>query len=159
MSTASAPSRVATSRRTSALCVTVAVAVLVAFGASSCSKPDHSIPKAEYLRKADAICRRANDAVIRAKSDAVTTDRGGQAKFVKKLTDDLLAAIAKVRKLGYPAGDEDALDGWFGAYEIALRQLGRNAGGLADVDPKSFQHAIDGMRRYGFKACGKTSVS
>jgi hypothetical protein len=88
--------------------VLATVGLLAACGGGGGGK---TVAKAEFIQKATAACKKANDKVDAASADLDTTDRDAVIKFVKdEVVPDLRQEISDLRAIGYPEGDKDKLE-------------------------------------------------
>jgi hypothetical protein len=132
--------------------------VLVVAVTAGCS--GSTDPKAEYIRKGDAICRDALFTVAKLIPDDF---HGPDPDVLRKVVDARGEAVAELRRLEPPAGDAEAkrvMD------EIAKSQelYGRGAA-LTGESEMSVPYVIEGAAQakkahelataYGFRACSR----
>ena len=134
-----------------------AAACLVDVPACSSSSDDSAEKaptKAEFLKAADAICKKGS-AEIDKKSDAVDqTNKDDVNTFVIAASKSTLAQITKVRALGLPTADADKLDTALGAYEDVFKGLIEDPEMISEAASPETKKAQATMKAYGFKECG-----
>jgi hypothetical protein len=125
-----------------------------------------TIGKAEFIKKADAICYRVS-AKIATTTSAALAKFSSDPAALKGASVDLVPtlfvprieeAVAEIRALGTPPGDEDQVNAFVDALQSVADQ--------AEEDPKAFayadftkpaenpyQEADELADKYGFKKC------
>src|SRR5689334_15407048 len=96
------------------------LAIVSAAAVTGCSHPHH-IAKADYLRRADRICKQAHD---RLRAEQAKLDPRNPASISTVISDfvaETTAALEQVRKLGYPKGDATELGDWIDIIEARLQ--------------------------------------
>jgi hypothetical protein len=137
-------------------------AVVLALAAAGCggSSDDNAPSKAEFARKANAICAKGNRTIDAAAKRTFTTKAtppvSKQIAFVKK---DALPSVEKqvsdIRALTPPKGDEDRVNAILDAADQAIAKT-RKDPLLATQEGKKdpFAPANKLARQYGLKTCG-----
>ena len=143
-----------TAARGAVLAGSVALVVVVL----GCSHRTY-ITKADFLRQGDVICGQVNRSLEAQRATLSPTDIGQHEQFIRIVANDDLAAIVKVRALGYPKGDQGRLDVWFGSFQNALRAVASHPATLAGVDSTALTAATHGLKTYGFNQCGLTALA
>jgi hypothetical protein len=142
-----------------------AALTLVAAAAAGCgSSDDEGTSKAEFTKKADAICAKG-DRKINAAAQRVfrtSTKRPSQAKLTKFIKTDVLPPVREqveaLKKLETPKGDEDKVKAITDAADDSLAKVEANpklGAGQGKKDP--FAKAKKLSRDYGLKTCGSDS--
>lgn len=142
-------------QRAFAVLVTVLAIVAVAVG---CGGSDDSLTKAEFTRRADAICKKGEEERIAG------VQENGQ-DFRNKISKKAMAAIQKklltsvivttletesdeLAALGVPDGDEDEVDAILAAHEQVVDKV-RKSG----LDEESLGEFSKLAREYGLEGC------
>ncbi|HET7488917.1 MAG TPA: hypothetical protein VFJ85_13390 [Acidimicrobiales bacterium] len=130
----------------------LATLVLVAL-AAGCGREEKqaSISKPEFVKEANAICARGNEAMANAAPPAAAGDVEAATAFSRVFVPNVRNQIREIRALGFPKGDVHTLDALFTDAESLLRR--------AEQDPASLDgHAFDDVNArltaYGLWVCG-----
>jgi hypothetical protein len=139
--------------------VTVAITLLAACGGGGTSR----LSKPEYVRGADAICRRSN-----TKIDALGApdqhEPTAEEKAIGELIDIQRVALADLRQLAAPEADQATLGKWLGLVNQTVDQMqavrsalkaGDSAGvTAANAKGRALNDQADQIARgYGLKQC------
>lgn len=137
------------------LALTLAGALTFSVAACSSSDSAKAPTKAEFLKKADAICKAGDEKVDKLSDEVDSTDAKAMNAFFAKASTESLAQITAVRDLGFPEGDEAKLDKALGTFETAFKAVKK--------DPTKAQEVLSDTRitttaktlgTYGLKECG-----
>lgn len=139
--------------------VTAAITLLAACGGGSSSR----LSKPEYVRRADAICRRSNTKIdaLRAPDQHEPT---AQEKAIGKIIVIQRAALVDLRHLAPPAADKTTVGKWLGLVSQTVDQMqavrtalqaGDSAGvTAANARGRALNDQADQIARgYGLKQC------
>jgi ABC-type phosphate/phosphonate transport system substrate-binding protein len=146
----------------------VAAAMLVAGcgGSSDDSSAATSISKEEFIAKADAVCKKGNEALEKELFKFLRKNRKGGSlrkpsveqneKFIETvLIPNLQKEIKELKALGVPEGDEEKVDAMIAALEEGLEtaedETETVAAGTADM---VFGIASRLAGEYGLETCG-----
>lgn len=144
------------------IAVTVAIALLAACGGGSSSR----LSKPEYVRRAEAICRRLNK-----KAGAVPApdqrEPTSQAKAIGEIAKIQRAGVDELRRLAPPEADQATIDKWLGLVDQAIDQLQAVRAALKAGDSVTITRANDKgqalsdqadkiARGYGLDQCSAT---
>lgn len=141
------------------LAVSLAALLLVA----GCGGSDSSPTKAEFIKQADAICKKQDnrkgkeieDFLLKAGEKTLTIAQQGEMA-----TDVILPPLRteadELAELDVPEGDEDTVDAIFDEFDELVAKLEKNPLPLAQTtlnreDP--FAKVAEKAGKYGFKAC------
>jgi hypothetical protein len=144
------------------LVAAVLAAALVVTGCGSSDSSADSISKAEFVKKADAVCKKGEEAVQK--------DFGAFAKThenVKKPTEadyaELVDAVVvenvekevdDLRALGAPEGDEAKVEAMLQAREEGVKKAKDNPKAVVKGSEDVFGEASKLAKAYGLKDCG-----
>lgn len=146
----------------------VAIAAIVAgcgSGGSSASDETSSLTKAQFIAKADAICKKGN-AEIESEFEAFKTKNGlGEKDEPSKaqqaeVSETILAPNVKnqaeeIRSLGSPSGDEDEISAMLDALDEGVEEIEANPQAPFESNrPSPFGPANKMAKKYGLKVCG-----
>jgi hypothetical protein len=138
--------------------VVLAGVALIAFGApsTSASATSPSITKADFIAKADKICAAgsAKLAAAEAKLGKQPTDKQMETYLVKVYVPNIAGQIAKIRKLGLPAGDETQLQALFAEAGQVLAKIKADPAAALASSTSPFADVSAKQQAYGFKVCG-----
>jgi hypothetical protein len=114
---------------------------------------DDELSKAEYIQRADQICRQANDEIEAAAKDV---NLGNIRQF---FTDTVIPKteqeLAKIRDLPIPAGDEETLNSIYDRVEDAIQKIKDDPSALSQIRSGDLAPGVaKDSRAYGFKVCG-----
>ncbi len=139
-----------------------AMAVVSGCGGSDDASADaEPLTKAQFIRKADAICTKADKAQMTAflkfqteKGDTLETKEGREELILTAGVPSTKQAIEEIKELGVPAGDEELLGRYFEELEKALKEAEENPLAIAEnarISPFDAPDAV--AAKYGFVAC------
>lgn len=126
--------------------------------------------KAEYVRRADAVCREANAIGRRANTEVqravAARDRNAAAAAIERYTPDFEAKVNEVAELRQPDKDKRVLQGLIkvmqtqvGAFKTEAQALRRNDDAMIqrvlETQKKSREYADTLAGAYGFQVCGR----
>lgn len=138
-------------------------AVLVA--AAGCAKGGGRLTKAEYITRADAICREINE-----KGGEVSRPTGRDpealAEYADKTIEFVEPRVERFKALKGPESDQASIDELNASFDRLISNLKGVAAAIRSGDREAgrkvtteLQMAIDKNRRlakqYGFKECGR----
>jgi hypothetical protein len=146
-----------------ALAIVVAVAGCGGSGASG-DTTTASISKAEFIKKADAICAKGgkqslSEFLAFEKENKIpegkepTTAQWAEIG-TKVLVPALQQQVDEIRRLGSPAGDEAQIEAFLHRGEEAVEKLEENPE-TAKSPSKVLADAHEVIKGYGFKVCGR----
>jgi hypothetical protein len=152
-----------------------ALAVVFSVGGCGDSEEDGSgdaagttptIGKAEFIKKADAICSRTSGKIAETTSNALAKFADDPAALKEGMADVVPTLfvprveeeIAEIRSLGSPPGDEDQIDAFLNALQAVVDQAEEDPEAFARADFTSpaenpYQEADELADKYGFKKC------
>jgi hypothetical protein len=130
---------------------------------AGCGGGDDRLSKAEWVRQADAICKRVNDRLEQ------TAQPESLAELVTVLDDglaDVRAALRDLRALEPPADLEEESEAWLGRVEAAADEIEKARDAAKKPDEQALSAALergtkindDGNRRarqLGLKDCAE----
>jgi hypothetical protein len=140
----------------------LALASALALSAGACSSDSEPTPKkAEYLKKADALCVKS-DKVIEKLGKGVSEDspKAELEAYYKKAAEESLNNIGEVRDLGFPEGDKAKLDEHFKVFESAFEALKASPekfDSITEARGPKLDAASQALFDYGLKECGSES--
>jgi hypothetical protein len=147
-----------------ALAVLVALATVIAgCGGGDDSATSGSLTKAEFIKKADAICEKGNDS-INTEVDEFAKEKGTtpekmtkeqQEEFVEQVVaEDIRSQAEEIGDLGAPSGDEKQIEAMVEAVE--------DGAGEIEEEPKVLFGKSNPLaegtklaKEYGLKVCGE----
>ena len=140
--------------------ICAATLVACALVAAGCGGDDDEGPsKADYIAKADAICK-AGDAKIEAATSAIS-DPSDQAAVLEFVTATLIpnieGQIKDLKALDKPKDDADTIDAIYADLDGALAKAKSDPSALltAEGGASPFATANDKAKAYGMKVCGE----
>lgn len=115
------------------------------------------ISKDEFVKKANAICKKGSDELSDAASDVDVS--GGLDKLEEFMTDTAIPNIEKqienIRDLGFPDGDKAKLEGILEDAGKAIDEIKKDPGdALSGGNP--FADVNEGLQAYGLDDCGSS---
>jgi hypothetical protein len=128
-------------------------------GASSTTAP--SISKSEFIAKADAICKKGDDAINAAGAKVFPRGKEPSKEQVQQFATDsvvpaLQGEVDQIRALGAPAGDEDTIDAMLKSVQEGVDQIKGDPSILTQQEtPQPFKDANAKAKAYGLKVCGE----
>ena len=134
-----------------ALLALVSSLALAACGGGSSDKPT----KAEYITKADAICKAGNGEINAAVAKQFGNKQPTEAQVTAFTHDVVIPRLEKestdLKALDKPDGDDDELNAIYSSLDKAI-EMAKNTDGT--IDDASFNDADAKARAYGLKTCG-----
>lgn len=156
------------SRRSLVLLIgALAVAVVIVGcggGGGGSSTATASIGKAEFVKKANAICAKdekkmhTDFAVFSSEhNDNPTPSRGEYEEFINQVLEpNMTRQINEIRGLGTPAGDEGGAEEIIAAVEEGLQKAKERPEEVTTHNAEIFAKAIQLATAYGLAACAQT---
>jgi hypothetical protein len=146
----------------------LAIALIVAGcggGGSDNEVTASSITKAEFLKKADAVCERGNEqtqadvaAYVEEKNFSLSKKQtpAQYTAFIEAvLVPNVNKEIEEIRDLGAPSGDEDQVEAILSALEDAVAKAQKESKAVVQERTDLFGRASELAKEYGLKACGQ----
>jgi hypothetical protein len=122
-----------------------------------------SIPKAEFIKRADVICEEGgkqsqSELVAFVKKSGVPKGKEPTTAQWEEIGTEILAPAlrrqaAEIRRLGVPAGDDAQVGAFLDGVDEAVEELEAEPAS-AKVPPKLLADADQAIAGYGFKVCG-----
>lgn len=116
-----------------------------------------TITKADFVEQANARCTTLSKNVAAAQANMTASPT--EAEISTFMTDVLVvefsAAISDIRELGFPAGDEDLLDGIFTDAEKVLDDISADPIGILASAESPFADVNVGFSDYGLTVCAE----
>ncbi len=143
-----------------AVLVLSALALVIA----GCGSDDDTLTKAEFIKQADVICKKADDReagefVALAKSNPGEFEppnvKKGQEKAIRViLIPSIQKQVKDVEALGIPEGDEEELERFFDEVESGLEKVKEDPLSIDSSREKSPLYGSFKLgQAYGFKLC------
>jgi hypothetical protein len=133
------------SQFTKALTLLVAAALVMA----GCGGGSSSVSKAEFVKAADAICRKADEAQVKALTAA---EGKSEKEQIRAGLRTIQAAAEELAALEVPSGDEDEIAAIVAEMEAAVNKVESGS-------PSTLQEAFTSVEKraakYGFKDCSE----
>jgi hypothetical protein len=153
--------------RLSAMLILVLAMTAIASGCGGGGGADDAstapISKAEFIKKADAICTeggkrtQAKFAAFAKENKISEGEELTTAQWEGAGTEVIVPALERqaeeVRQLGIPVGDEAQIEGFLEGVEEAVEKIEEDPK-LAKSAPKLLADAHQAIKGYGFKVCG-----
>jgi hypothetical protein len=149
--------------------MTIAVTMIAALGAAGCGSSSKSsskstttstpaITKADFLAKANAICKKGNKLNDAAASKLGKSPSKAQITAFVKSTNvpSIQAQITAVRALGAPSGDKATVTKFLDLAQADLNKIKSNPA-LVAGKTNQFANFAKIAHPYGLKACAKNS--
>lgn len=143
------------------------VSVMFAGLVSSCGGGDATLSRAEFIKRADAICERADktqagEAAAYAKAHINAIQGLSRKAAVEKLVGAILGPSVlkeanEIETLGAPDGDEGKIKAFIAAIEEGVKKAEKNPGTVEDLSGGPFNHADNLASEYGFQKCNEVS--
>jgi hypothetical protein len=120
-----------------------------------------SLTKAEFVKKADAICTKHHDAIETGFLPYVNKHKGkgkeGEAAGVEAavhavMLPELNAQADELGSLGAPSGDEDAISAMLGTFEKSIEEIEEHSSNLASALPAG-EKANELAKEFGLNTC------
>jgi hypothetical protein len=132
---------------------------VIAFAIAGCGGGDDAPSKAEYIGKADAICKKGNDEIAKGAAALGASPTPDEATtFAKdKLIPNIEGQLSDLRDLDKPDGDGDTIDAITDALQSGLDKAKADPSSLVSGDAATtpFADANAKADAYGLKVCGK----
>ncbi len=120
-----------------------------------------ALTKAQYIKQADGICSRADEAqqillagYVKKHPEAQKSPSGQEAAIIAALPPDR-AGMEEIRSLTPPAADEQEADSLLDEMEAALGQLEEEPALALNPGEAPFQSANRRAEEYGYKVCNR----
>jgi hypothetical protein len=146
------------------LAVLVAVAAVVA-GCGSDSDTSASLTKAQFIKQADAICKKENAAIETefekfAKENNIPTNKEPNKEQGEELVEQVLIPNVKnqseqIRDLGAPSGEEDRVETLLDTLDEGIEEAEDDPAALFTAKTDPFGKANKLAREFGLEACGE----
>jgi hypothetical protein len=137
-----------------ALAATLAVAIVVV----GCGGGEDHLTKAEFIRQADAVCKKGNDQINKVANQTFDKKQPSQADLNKFATDTLIPTVQTeldgVRDLNPPSEDEDQVNALLDEAQAALDKGKQDPAALTSSNADPFKKANQLTKDYGLKECG-----
>jgi hypothetical protein len=137
----------------------LALATTLAGCLAGCGGGDSTSPlsKAQFIKRADAICERADAAQLKAAAATLSGAQvRGKAQIEKLVASALLPPVRKeteeISALSAPGGDEKEIDAIVGEFDQAREEVEANPAGVLKG---SLGTTNKRAAQYGFKACAE----
>lgn len=108
-----------------------------------------SLTKAQFIKQADAICKKADAARLKALSETT----GSQLEVLSAAMQPIQKQAEEIAALGAPSGDDEEIDAIVTEMEKGVEQAEK--GGNANIE-KAFVKVDQLSGQYGFKVCAST---
>jgi hypothetical protein len=145
------------------LAALVALAAVVA-GCGSDSETTESLTKAEFIKRADAICEKSEGKVTSEFEDYAEEKGWDENKepskeqqeevIVEVVGPNVQAQVDEIRELEAPEGDEETIDEMLTAVEEGVEDLEENPGQVTSGD-NPLAEGSKLARDYGLEKCGE----
>ena len=142
--------------------VSVAVVLAATFAMVACgssSSDDNAPSKAEFVKQADAICKKGNQEINQAAKKVFTTKaQPSKAEFEKFANETLIPSVQKqvdgVDGLTPPKGDEDQVQAIVDAANQAIAKAKQDPTLMESNKTDPLLKANKLAKDYGLKVCG-----
>jgi len=131
-------------------------------GASAGTLATSSLSKAQYLKRANAICRRGRlerereVAAFSEENANLSEEEGFEATFQEVVVPGMEAQIAELRELRAPHGDRKRVDAFLGATESWVGIIKKRGVTAQDAINRALSRAGRLARAYGLRECAFT---
>jgi hypothetical protein len=143
----------------------VALAAIVA-GCGSDSETTESLTKAEFIKQADAICKK-EDAKIEsefksfAKENGIPLDKEPNPEQGEELVEEILIPNVQnqseaIRDLGAPSGEEEKVSELLDSLDEGIEEAEEEPGSLFTSKSDPFAEANKLARDFGLEVCGQS---
>lgn len=149
----------------------IAISVLaLAAVAAGCGGGDDSgdsssttLTKAEFIKEADAICVKGNEAIEEEVEDFAVDNDVDTENPTKEQQEEVIADVVapgtraqveEISELGAPSGDEETIEAMVEAVETASTELEDDPGQLLE-EGNPLAEGSKLAREYGLKECGE----
>lgn len=134
--------------------VTLAFVVLMA----SCGSDNASISKPEFVSKANALCTSFSETI--SKPEVALGPSSTEEQITTFITDVLVPefrdTINAIRGLGFPEGDEVALEEMLTETEEVLAELAADPGATLTMSMSPFTSVNIKLKDYGLTVCAES---
>ena len=132
-----------------------ALALCASLALAACGGGDDDKPtKAEYIAKADAVCKTADEKIQADAQKEFGNQQPTPAQITKYQKEKVIPALEQqsddLRGLDKPEGDEDELNALYDSLDKAIE----GAKTAPTIDDQTFADANKKADAYGFKECG-----
>jgi hypothetical protein len=144
------------------LAACIAAAAIVGCGGDSAETGAETLTKAEYVKRADAICAKANsqqEALLNkeietrpAQNAASKAER--EAFVINAALPPLKDEALQLEELGPPQGGEEKAQALVDALQEAVKEAEADPLALADAESQAFVPAEELARELGLEVCG-----
>jgi hypothetical protein len=114
-----------------------------------------NITKAEFIAKADAICKQGNQEIESAAKQQFGGGRPSGPEVSQFITEQVIpntqSQVDQIRALGAPSGDEDQINKMLDTVEADVEK----AKAAGDINDQTFAEGNALARQYGLKVCGQ----
>jgi hypothetical protein len=122
----------------------------------STTDPGTGLSKADFVAAANGICSTGNQAIAAGAAQVDPTDPNAVDAFAQTvLVPSVRSQIEGIRSLGFPAGDEDLLDGILTDAGAALDDIEADPSLLARVG-SPFAPVNEALTSYGLTECASS---
>jgi hypothetical protein len=144
----------------------VAIAVIAAgCGSSDDNSSTSSLTKAEFIKQADAICKKGNDEIEEgfesfAKENNIPKNKEPTDDQSKELVETVFvpsisSQSEELRELGAPSGDEDEISAMLDSLDEGIEEAEEEPEALFNSKSDPFGPANKKAAQYGLKVCGQ----
>lgn len=113
--------------------------------------------KAEYITRADEICRKAEEEFARTLNESFEDGSPGQAEpdaaLETAFVENLEGQLNDLRALNPPAGDEQTLAAMYDSLAVAVQEIAEDPSSLTEPSA-AMKDASRRARAYGLDECG-----
>lgn len=150
------------SGRSLTLLVCVASLVVLVAGCGGSSETTAPISKAEFVKKANAICV-AGQERLNAGFQAITNEQSAvrplaveEQEWVNRIiVPSISREVAEIRNLGAPAHDNGQVEALLAAIEDGLRKVQEDPKAVLATSAEKFAKATKRATAYGLDACAQ----
>ena len=125
---------------------------------ASCGSDSSSISKAEFVSKANALCASFSETISRP--EVVLGPDSTKEQITTFITDVLVPefsnTIEAIRGLGFPNGDEVALESMLADTEIVLNELATDPAATLTMSVSPFTSVNGRFKDYGLTVCAES---
>jgi hypothetical protein len=137
----------------------LAALVVTGCGGDSESQTTESLTKAQYVKQADAICKRQNEkkdaalnkAYEELQKEKTGAGRAGEEKIIEIALPPIAEMTEEVAELGVPTEQSEEAEKFVGEMEAAISEVQDDPSLALDEEP--FEGAKARAARLGFKQC------
>ncbi len=149
-------------RRLIALLAAALAVVLAVAGCGGSDSSTASITRAEFIKKADAACRKGEEEIqkefavyIKGHEDVTSPTEDDYSELVETIfVPSAEQEMDEIRALGIPRGDEDQVEALLDARERSIEAAKDEPKALISNSKKIFGEASKLANDYGLKDCG-----